>query len=80
VLGIWKMFSFVCIRESRSWGEEIFQWRVMARVMTQECHCQTAELILCFLAIMEDAFKMLPWPKNSPEDRGGEVVWLETRP
>jgi len=28
----------------------------------------------------EDAFKMLPWPKNSPEGRGSEVLKQETRP
>jgi len=29
---------------------------------------------------MEDVFKTLPWPKNSPEDRGSEVLQQETRP
>jgi len=32
------------------------------------------ELILCFLAMMEDTCKMLPHPYNSPKDRGGEVL------
>jgi len=28
---------------------------------------------------MEDAYKMLPRLKNSPEDRGGEILKQETR-
>jgi len=26
-----------------------------------------------------DTFKTLPWPKNSPEDRGDKVLKQETR-
>jgi len=31
-------------------------------------------LIQCFLAIMKDTIKTLPWPKNSFEDKGSEVL------
>jgi len=38
------------------------------------------ELNLCFLAIRKDTCKMLPRPKNSPEDGGSKVLLLKTRP
>jgi len=33
------------------------------------------ELIMFFLAITRDDFKLLSWPKNNPKDRGSEVLW-----
>jgi len=41
---------------------------------------RNTELIQCFLAIMKDTYKTLPWPKNSPEYRGGKVLKQSTRP